>query len=187
MRISSFYSSNFMFRTETVDFGSAVYAYLSMSIDEIKHASEELIQGSRFLDDRVGRCTLRRVDRSELHPFAQTLFDPRCAAEGLSTVDGRPGSAPESMLPSASPLTTRMFIASKRASFALTRPKQSSAMTNLTSYASAGTRKRSRMNRAQPFKVRSEQQLPSSLAAESSPFIGALGCESVGVMSPNNR
>lgn len=49
--IPSFYSDNFYFRTETLDFGKAIVTYINMSIEEIKKSEDELINGFMLLDN----------------------------------------------------------------------------------------------------------------------------------------
>lgn len=78
--IPSFFSENFTFRIETMDFGEAVRAYLSMSIEESLTSSDELIAGFAYLDRRLGQRTLAKVERDLLHPFAQELYDIRVSA-----------------------------------------------------------------------------------------------------------
>jgi len=81
VQIPSFYSDNYCFRTETMDFGEAVRAYLNLSMDQIANSGDEIIQGLRFLDRRLGKRALRKVIQSELHPFALDIFRVRVEAE----------------------------------------------------------------------------------------------------------
>ncbi len=83
VQIPSFYSDSFNFRTETLDFGKAVYEYVSLPIDEAKASSDELVAAFVHLDRRFGKRSLREVDPCLLHPFARQLFQARCEAEGL--------------------------------------------------------------------------------------------------------
>ena len=48
--IPSFYDQDFLFPTETMNFGEAIVNYVNMNIDEIKQSPDELINGLVFLD-----------------------------------------------------------------------------------------------------------------------------------------
>jgi hypothetical protein len=73
VQIPSFYSDHFNFRTETLDFGKAVYQYVSLSIDDAKDASDELVTAFVHLDRRFGKRSLKEVDPHALHLFAREL------------------------------------------------------------------------------------------------------------------
>jgi predicted enzyme related to lactoylglutathione lyase len=83
VQIPSFYSLNFQFRTETLDFGKAVYEYLSLPIEEALASSDELIAGFALLDRRVGKRTLAKIKADQLHAFARILYDVRRASLAL--------------------------------------------------------------------------------------------------------
>ena len=87
VQIPSYHCNNFQFRIETLNFGAAVYEYLSMPIDQARSSSDELIAAFAYLDRRLGKRSLRVVDRSRLHPFARLLFETRCEAEGIALED----------------------------------------------------------------------------------------------------
>ena len=72
--IPSFYSKDFYFRTETLNFGKAIGSYIDMSIAEIKESEDELIQGFMFLDRRIGKRFLKNIQPDSLHPFSQKLY-----------------------------------------------------------------------------------------------------------------
>jgi len=70
----SFYSNNFYFRTETLDFGKAIVSYINISIAEIKKSEDELIQGFMFLDKRIGKRFMKNIKPDSLYPFPQKLY-----------------------------------------------------------------------------------------------------------------
>ena len=83
VQIPSVYSTNFDFRPGTLSFGEAVCAYLSLSLEEAKSASDELLCAFVFLDRRYGKRSLRNVKPSNLHSLSRLLFETRCRAEGI--------------------------------------------------------------------------------------------------------
>jgi predicted enzyme related to lactoylglutathione lyase len=108
VQIPSFYSFNFQFRTETLDFGKAIYEYLSLPIEEALASSDELIAGFALLDRRVGKRTLAKIKADQLHAFARILYDVRRAAEGrLALPEQRLG------VPMSGPAKAGLFLYAK--------------------------------------------------------------------------
>lgn len=83
--IPSFYSDNFLFRTDTMNSGGAVISYVNMNIDEIKEFPDEIINSLMFLDKRIGKRFIQKTDSNSLHPFAQKIYRLRCELENIST------------------------------------------------------------------------------------------------------
>ena len=72
--IPSFYSKNFYFRTDTLDFGKAIVTYVNMCIEGIKKSEDELINGFMFLDKRVGKRFIKNIKPDSLHSFARKMY-----------------------------------------------------------------------------------------------------------------
>lgn len=81
--IPSFYSNNFSFRTDTMNFGEAVISYVNMSIQEIKESQDELINGLMFLDRRIGKRFINNIDSNSLHSFTRITYKLRCELENI--------------------------------------------------------------------------------------------------------
>ena len=81
--IPSFYDNNITFTVETLNFGEAVYQYLSLSIEDAIASEDALIKAFSFLDKRFGKRKLKKVNIEELHPFSVILFSLRCKVEGI--------------------------------------------------------------------------------------------------------
>lgn len=79
--IPSFYSNNFTFRTDTLNFGEAIVEYVNLNIQEIEKSQDELINGFMFLDRRIGKRFIRNINLSSLHPFAKVTYLLRCEVE----------------------------------------------------------------------------------------------------------
>jgi hypothetical protein len=75
--IPSFYSSNFSFRTNTMNFGEAIKSYINMNINEIKESKDELINSFMFLDKRIGKRSMQNINSDSLHPFSQVIYKVR--------------------------------------------------------------------------------------------------------------
>ena len=81
--IPSFYSNNFSFRTDTMNFGEAVISYVNMNVREIKESEDELINGLMFLDRRIGKRFINNIDSKSLHFFGQIIYQLRCELENV--------------------------------------------------------------------------------------------------------
>ena len=81
--IPSFYSKNFYFRTNTLNFGEAIIEYVNLNIQEIKKSQDELINGFIFLDRRIGKRYIKNINLSSLHPFARVTYLLRCEVERI--------------------------------------------------------------------------------------------------------
>lgn len=81
--IPSFYSNNFSFRTETLNFGEAIIEYANMNIQEIKESQDELINGFMFFDKRIGKRFIKGIDINCLHSFARVTYSLRCKSEKI--------------------------------------------------------------------------------------------------------
>jgi hypothetical protein len=83
VQIPSFYSDNFHFRTETLDFGQAIHHYLSLPISEALASTDEIVAGLALLDRRVGKRSIAKISPEDLHPFSRLLYKVRCDADGI--------------------------------------------------------------------------------------------------------
>ena len=72
--IPSFYSKNFFFRTDTLNFEEAIIKYINLNIQEIKKSQDELINGFMFLDRRIGKRFIKNINLNSLHPFARVTY-----------------------------------------------------------------------------------------------------------------
>lgn len=83
IEIPSFYDGNIQFSTDTMNFGQAIYNYLSLSIEDAIASNDAIINGFSFLDKRFGKRRLKEVDVTSLHPFSHQLYLLRCNIEGI--------------------------------------------------------------------------------------------------------
>lgn len=81
--IPSFYTNHMLFRTETLDFGQAIGEYVQMTITDAQHSSDEIIQGLVFLDRRLGKRRLSKIQPENLHEFSRRLYELRYQVEGI--------------------------------------------------------------------------------------------------------
>ena len=81
--IPSFYSQDFVFRADTMNFGEAVIGYVNMNINEIKESPDELINGLMFLDRRIGKRFIEKIDSNSLHSFARITYRLRCKLDNI--------------------------------------------------------------------------------------------------------
>ena len=79
--IPSFYSKNFSFPADTLNFGEAIIEYVNLNIQDIKKSQDKLINGFMFLDRRIGKKFIKNVDLNQLHPFAKATCLLRCEVE----------------------------------------------------------------------------------------------------------
>ena len=87
VQIPSFYSDNFRFSVETLDFGDAVYEFINSPFEQSVKSGDELVQAFVYIDRRFGKRRLSKVNQEVLHPFAKALFAVRCRAEGIEIED----------------------------------------------------------------------------------------------------
>jgi hypothetical protein len=84
VQIPSFYDDNIGFDTNTLDFGAAVGVYVDLSVDEAMTSRHPIVQALAFLDKKMGKRRLARVDAAELHEFPRITYRLRCQMEGIS-------------------------------------------------------------------------------------------------------
>lgn len=68
------------------DLGTAMFAYLHLSIDDILASENPLIRAIGMLDRRVGKRRLPALAGSVNHPLVRLLYLFRCEAEGIQTL-----------------------------------------------------------------------------------------------------
>ena len=64
--------------------GSAMFAYLNNSIEEVLKHESQLIRALGMLDRRLGKRRLRNMDVQDEPPLLQLLYLVRCQAEGVA-------------------------------------------------------------------------------------------------------
>jgi hypothetical protein len=67
------------------ELGSAMYEYVSMSIDQIVHSENVIIRALGMLDGRLGKRRLRALDVSNEPELVKILYAFRCHAENIKT------------------------------------------------------------------------------------------------------
>lgn len=67
----------------TMSFGQAVRAYLDLTLDQAMVSTDGLVRGLAFLDRRLGKRRLKKVEISELDGFSALTYGLRCQAEGV--------------------------------------------------------------------------------------------------------
>lgn len=68
---------------DTMSLGQAVRVYLDLTLDEASTSDDALIRGFTFLDRRLGKRRLKRIEASELDGFSALTYGLRCQAEGV--------------------------------------------------------------------------------------------------------
>jgi hypothetical protein len=63
---------------------STLFAYLSLSFDEILSSKTALVRAIGMLDRRLGKRRLMTIDTSGSPTFVQELYRFRCACEGIA-------------------------------------------------------------------------------------------------------
>ena len=81
--IPSFYSKNFPFRIDTLNFAEAIIKYINLDIQEIKKSPDELINAFMFLDRRIGKRFIKNITLSSLHPFVRITYLLRSEVEKI--------------------------------------------------------------------------------------------------------
>jgi hypothetical protein len=85
VQMPSFYTNYPVFAPgSTMDFDRAVAAYIDMPIRAARSSPDVILRGLTFLDKRLGKRSLAKVDQEQLHDFEKILFTVRCRAEGLA-------------------------------------------------------------------------------------------------------
>ena len=70
----------------TFDYTSALFEYLSNSIEDSINSSNYLIRALALLDSRYGKRRLEKLALApDEHPLVQRFFQLRCEAEGIRT------------------------------------------------------------------------------------------------------
>lgn len=65
------------------DLNSALFSYLSLSIDDAIESNNPIIQAFAILDRRFGKRRLADFDVQGAHPLVQSFYMVRCQAEGF--------------------------------------------------------------------------------------------------------
>ena len=74
---------NYKYPKNTRNFGEAIGDIINISINEAIGSEDVIIQGLAFLDKRMGKRRLLKINYPKLHPFAKTLFELRANCEGI--------------------------------------------------------------------------------------------------------
>jgi len=69
------------------DFGNALLQYLSLSIDDVLHSDNVVVQALGMLDRRVGKRRLIAFDSKCSHPLVRLFYRLRCDAEDIAVSD----------------------------------------------------------------------------------------------------
>jgi len=84
VQVPSFYDDHIQFSPDTLNFGQAVGEYINMSVDEALTSPHPIVQAFAFLDQKVGKRRLRKIDGEDLHELPRITFRLRCEMEDIA-------------------------------------------------------------------------------------------------------
>lgn len=93
----------------TMSFGQAVRAYLDLTLDQAMASEDGLVRGLVFLDRRLGKRRLRRIEAASLDGFSGLTFRLRCQVEGLTLPREAIEPVPETKAEAQKPERERNF------------------------------------------------------------------------------
>lgn len=83
VQVPSFYDDERIYSTETYNFGQAVGEYLNMAVEDALVSEHPIVQALAFLDRKVGKRRLQKIDAEALHDLPLTTYRLRCELEGI--------------------------------------------------------------------------------------------------------
>ena len=91
------------------DFNGALFALLSLSINDAITSDNPIIRAFATIDRRFGKRRLREFDDTQEHPLVATLYRFRCEAEGITKEpEQHTGQVSSEAAPSAPPCEPSM-------------------------------------------------------------------------------
>jgi len=90
IQIPSFYDDRIAFESWVLDFGRAVGEYVAMTVEEALESPHPTVQALAFLDKKMGKRRLQKIDKESLHDFPRITYELRCDVEGIVPDTDRP-------------------------------------------------------------------------------------------------